>query len=276
MSVRHDDSVPVRYIEVQIDVPGTPEQVWQAIATGPGLTAWFVPTVLEEREGGRVVFEMGPGMESAGVVTRWEPPHRFAAEEKEWMPGAPPSATEIFVEAKAGGLCRVRLVNSLFTSNADWDDQLESVEKGWPEFLRLLRLYLTHFPGQRCTPVRALGFSVAPEEQAWSQLVAELGLSGVEPGERRTTRGTGAPALGGIVEQKVEQAGDHEVVLRLDEPAPGYALVAGGTCAGQVMLSLGLYLFGEGAAAVKERDEPAWQAWMSERFPAPAEVAPST
>ena len=273
MSVRHDDSVPVRYIEVQIDVPGTPEEVWRAIATGPGFTAWFVPTQIEEREGGRVTFEMAPGMESSGVVTCWEPPHRFAAKEEEWMPGAPPCATEIYVEAKAGGTCRVRLVNSLFTSSADWDDQLESVEKGWPDFLQLLRLYLTHFPGQTCTPVRALGVSTAPEEQAWGRLTGELGLAGARDGERRSTRGSGAPALAGTV----ELVGDREVLLRLDEPAPGYAVIGACTHAGQVLLNFGLYLFGEDAAAAKERDEPAWQGWFGERFPMPepAEVAPS-
>ena len=27
-----------RSIDIQLEVPGTPEQVWEAIATGPGLT----------------------------------------------------------------------------------------------------------------------------------------------------------------------------------------------------------------------------------------------
>ena len=33
-----------RSVQVEVEVPGTPEQVWQAIATGPGVGAWFVPT----------------------------------------------------------------------------------------------------------------------------------------------------------------------------------------------------------------------------------------
>ena len=41
-----------RTIEHEIEVSGTPEQVWQAIATGQGITAWFVPTKVEERAGG--------------------------------------------------------------------------------------------------------------------------------------------------------------------------------------------------------------------------------
>ena len=42
----------MRSVAVEVEVPGTPEEVWQAIATGPGITAWFVPTEVEEREGG--------------------------------------------------------------------------------------------------------------------------------------------------------------------------------------------------------------------------------
>ena len=32
-----------RTIELSVDVPGTPEEVWDAIATGPGITSWFIP-----------------------------------------------------------------------------------------------------------------------------------------------------------------------------------------------------------------------------------------
>ena len=55
--IKKTDSPATRSVEVAIDVPGTPEEVWRAIATGPGFTAWFVPTRLEECEGGAVNFE---------------------------------------------------------------------------------------------------------------------------------------------------------------------------------------------------------------------------
>ena len=31
-----------RSVQIEIEVPGTPEEVWQAIATGPGISSWFV------------------------------------------------------------------------------------------------------------------------------------------------------------------------------------------------------------------------------------------
>ena len=49
-----------RYVEAEVEVPGTPEDVWQAIASGPGISSWFVPTTLDERVGGSVVCDFGP------------------------------------------------------------------------------------------------------------------------------------------------------------------------------------------------------------------------
>ncbi|PRC45252.1 ATPase, partial [Mycobacterium sp. ITM-2017-0098] len=65
-------------------VPGTPEQVWHAIATGPGMSAWFTPTSVEEHVGGAIEFDFGEGAVSSGVVTEWEPPVRLGYEEHGW------------------------------------------------------------------------------------------------------------------------------------------------------------------------------------------------
>src|SRR3974390_3646275 len=95
-----------RSIQVEVEVPGTPEEVWQAIATGPGLSAWFVPTEFEERDGKPVAAKLnfGPGMEARSVVTAWDPPRMIAREADGWAPGSPPIATEFSVEARAGGV----------------------------------------------------------------------------------------------------------------------------------------------------------------------------
>jgi len=129
--------------------------VWEAIATGPGIEAWFVPA---EVEGGRVRLDMGSGLEDAGTVTEFSPPHRFVYEE-EWeaIEGEPPGriASEFIVEAKSGGTCVVRLVSTLHADGEGWDAALDSMYKGWQVYLLNLRAYLTHFPGQRCATVMA-------------------------------------------------------------------------------------------------------------------------
>ena len=91
-----------RSIQVECEVPGTPEEVWQAIATGPGISAWFTPAEFEE-QGGKpvaVTLNFGPGMESRSAVTAWDPQRMFAAQGEGWG-GSPPIADQWTVEALA-------------------------------------------------------------------------------------------------------------------------------------------------------------------------------
>ena len=113
MSVKKEASGR-RSVQVEVEVPGTPEEVWQAIATGPGISSWFVPTEFEERDGKPVAVKLnfGPGMESRSVVTAWDPPRMFAAEAPGWAPGSPPIADEWSVEVRGGGICVVRVVHT--------------------------------------------------------------------------------------------------------------------------------------------------------------------
>src|SRR5262245_22072231 len=135
-----------RWVAVEVEVPGTPEQVWKAIATGAGISAWFVPSQVEERVGGLATANFGPGMEGAATITAWDPPRRFATDSQDLGPNAPTVASEWIVEARGGGTCVVRVVHSLFADAGDWDNEMEGWEFGWPAFFRILRLYLEHFP----------------------------------------------------------------------------------------------------------------------------------
>src|SRR5205809_7411876 len=113
MSVKKEASGR-RSVQVEVEVPGTPEEVWQAIATGPGISSWFVPTEFEERDGKPVAVKMnfGPGMESRAAVTAWAPARMFAGQGV-GRGGPPPIATEGRGEVRAGGVWLVRAVNSL-------------------------------------------------------------------------------------------------------------------------------------------------------------------
>jgi uncharacterized protein YndB with AHSA1/START domain len=271
MSVKKDASGR-RWIEVEVEVSGTPEQVWEAIATGPGVSSWFVPTEVEAREDGAVVVtsHFGPGMDAVATATTWEPPRRFAAESRDFGPTAPPLATEWVVEARSGGTCVVRVVHSLFASSDDWDGQLESIESGWPGFFRILRLYLAHFGGQRCASFRVLGVARGPETEAWDALTGALGLAGAAA-DQPWRAAAGAPPLAGVVDEIDDGKHRHEI-LRLDEPAPGIAFLGAFAMGEQVLLTSAFYLYGDRAPAAARRDEPRWQAWMKERFPAGGEA----
>jgi uncharacterized protein YndB with AHSA1/START domain len=259
-------------IELELEVRGTPEQVWEAIATGPGIAAWFVPAEVAERAGGSIAFDMfGAGMEESGTVTAWDPPTRFAYEE-EYQPlesAAAPMASEFLVEARSGGTCVVRIVNSVFASGADWERELESMREGWHMYLRNLRLYLTHFAGRTCSWIMVTGNAAPPLDRAWAELADALGLADAAEGDPVSASGPGTPALSGVVELPTRSSNHRGLLIRTDEPAPGAVLVVAFEWRDRVYTSLHAYLFGDEAAAVAERDAPAWRAWMDARFPAP-------
>jgi uncharacterized protein YndB with AHSA1/START domain len=260
-----------RSVEVETEVPGTPEEVWQAIATGPGISAWFVPTKLEGREGGEVVLDFGPGMESKAVITTWDAPRRFVAETKGGMgPGSPTVADEWTVEAKSGGTCRVRVVHSWFASTDDWDNQFESVEQGWPAFFRILKVYLAHFRGQPSEVILLMAMSSESKSTVWDRLLGSLGLARLAQGQRVETA-PGAPRLAGIVERVVDKEHE-ELLLRLEEPTSGVAHFLPVVMGGQVCLSVRHYLYGAQARAVAAREAPVWQTWIDGLLP-PADAA---
>jgi uncharacterized protein YndB with AHSA1/START domain len=265
MTVKKDDSGR-RSVQVEVEVPGTPEEVWQAIATGPGISSWFVPSEVEEREGGTAVSHFGPEMDSVASITDWDPPRRFAVESQDLGPNAPPVASEWTVEARSGGTCVVRVVHSLFASTDDWDKQLEGWESGWPGFFRILRLYLRHFRGQPCSAIQLGGAASDPRPKAWAALTVPLNLAGATKGQRVSTPAS-APPLAGLVERVGEEPYPEELLLRLNEPAPGIAHLFAMDMGGQVYLSIRFYLYGDRASVVVARDQPLWQAWMKERFP---------
>jgi uncharacterized protein YndB with AHSA1/START domain len=264
MSTPENDARKIRSIELEVEVPGTPEQVWEAIATGPGITAWFVPAEVEEREGGAITTHHGPGMEAPGTVSAWDPPRRLVYEEDFGPRDEAPAtlATEFLVEARSGGTSVVRLVSSLFGGGADWERELESMEEGWDGYLHNLRLYLTHFPGRRCSTIMVTGSAPGTQGDAWNALTSALGLGALVQG-RKVETGSDAPALVGVV----ERVANDWVTLRVDEPTAGIAMVGVYTWDERVTTLFHAYLFGDEAPAVAAREEAAWQAWMDARFP---------
>lgn len=262
-------------IELHAEVYGTPEEVWQAIATGPGISVWFVPTDVEEREGGAVEMHHGPGMDERATVTAYDAPHRFAFEVEPWAPteAATPERTvlELHVEARSGGTCVVRLVSSGFGDGADWDRLRESTVTGWERCLAVLRVYLEHFAGRPHATAFAGGEAPAPAERGWAAVLGALGLGASAVGDRIAS-GPGAPAFAGVV----EQVQDHALTVRLEAPGPGVGAIAAGGPADVVYAQVSLTLFGDDADAVAGREQPAWEAWMDEHFPTAVNAAPSS
>ncbi|MDH3684498.1 MAG: SRPBCC domain-containing protein [Acidimicrobiia bacterium] len=250
-----------RSIELEIEVPGTPEEVWEAIATGPGISSWYVPHTVEERAGGSASARFGPGpeMEIPGRVAAWEPPHRVVFDGGEGVDGL---AFEWLVEARDGGTCIVRLVNTGFGSGDDWDAQYDGMTEGWAMFLLNLKLHLTHFDGQLARAVIPSAMWAGSRDDAWSTLTSGLGIPpSPAVGQRIDVDAPDAPTLVGTV----VDATPWRLSLLLDKPAPGTAILAAEGMGDQVSVSIWSYLYGTDGAAAAEHDEPLWQSWLDQR-----------
>ena len=150
--------------------------------------------------------------------------------------------------------------------------QLIGAESGWPGGFRILRIYLTHFRGQRSAMMQWMAPAAGTEAEAWETLTAASGLKGVSAGQRRTAP-AGVPTLSGVVEH-VSQS-PYNALLRLDKPGPGAAALGAVNFGGSIMVTLSFYLYGDQAAGTVARETPLWQAWIQEHFPLPSETSKS-
>jgi len=249
-------------VEVTVDVPGAPDAVWRAVATGPGITSWFVPTRVE---GDEIVMSLGALGDARGRVVTSDAPRRFAFAEEGWLDGAPALLTEFEIEDLGQERSRVRLVNRVDgDTGPDVDRALAATEAAWRPYLVVLRLHLAREAEATPATVDASGAAGGTLDEAWSRVVEALGLDpALEDGKRARVSAPGAPALAG----RVEHAGQHELVLRIDEPGPGHALVAVYDGGDGPLVNVHAWLYGPGAEETAESERAAWEAWMDDGFP---------
>ncbi|MFC1406501.1 MULTISPECIES: SRPBCC domain-containing protein [Streptacidiphilus] len=150
-------------IEQETTLPATPEQVWEAIATGPGIDSWFMGrNEVEPREGGTAAMDVG-GQREEAVITAYDPGKRLATRTPTSGDGRF-MAFEYLIEGRDGGSTVLRVVHSGMLGD-DWQDEYDALRRGWPFHLHSLREYLAHFPGRTAVPV----FAVAPSGERSAQ-----------------------------------------------------------------------------------------------------------
>ena len=168
-----------RSVRVEVEVAGSPQDVWDAIATGPGVSSWFVPTEFEFGADGRPEKPRMPLRRGHGRQRRGErlgpaaPVHR---ESDDFAPGGPPVATEWTVEPLPEGRCLVSVEHSLLSDSDDWDEYLENTESGWPAFFTVLRIRMAHFRDEPFAILELMGKAISPTT-AWTDLANSLNLA---------------------------------------------------------------------------------------------------
>lgn len=254
-----------RTVDLEVTVDGTPDQVWDAIATGPGISSWLHPTRVGEEVGGEFAFDMGGGFAEGGRVTAYDAPERFATETT-WPAGEETTtlATEWLVSTRDEGTCVVRMVMSGFGAGDGWDDEIDALREGMGTALESLRLYLAHFAGRRPATISEGVHVDGSQPEAWATLLATTGLADAAVGDHVTL--TGSPELAGAVALHSPGRYLSAVVVLLDVPAPGIADL---TTTPGAHVGVHLSLFdgpgpGTDAAAVADRERPLWRAWLKE------------
>jgi hypothetical protein len=230
----------------EVELPGTPEQVWEAIATSAGNASWQFPTEIEPGEGSN-----GP---HGSTITAWEPPRRFAvrSEQGDWF-----NALEYVIEGREGSTLLRYAHSGIFVD--DWDTQHDAVQQHTDFYLHTLGEYLQHFGGRTATYIgEAPGGIHGPAGSAaadgFRRLQRALGLpDAVAEGDRvRLTPSDVEP-----VEGVVDYARPNFVGVRT---ADGLYRFFGRNAFG-VPVGMSVHVFAEGIDAKKTKQ--AWQEWLN-------------
>jgi hypothetical protein len=147
-------------IRREITLEATPEQVWEAIATGPGLATWFMPWEIDL---------------DSPIVTSNEPGRRLGIR----LPPQADGAFQTFdyrIEAAGPRRSVLRFVHSGFATDDGSEDYAEITGSGWDMYLHTLGQYFEHFAGLPAHYVEAEGPAASADASQWPRLLAAMGL----------------------------------------------------------------------------------------------------
>jgi uncharacterized protein YndB with AHSA1/START domain len=188
-------------VRESIEIDATPEQVWEAIATGPGIDSWFMGhSEIEPRQGGRTLMNMG-GMTSGGTVDVYEPGRHFKYTSDKNPEDGTFMAFEYLIEGREGGSTVLRFVHNGFLGD-DWESEYDALRVGDGMYLRKLAAYLKYFSGRTSTyNMFVVGPQVPDAGRVWAAFKDALGLKGeTAPGAPIRVSIEGLPPTEGVLE----------------------------------------------------------------------------
>ena len=253
-------SPPERRVEKSIELAATPEEVWAAVATAPGLSTWFVPhtddAATDEKEA-----DFGGGQTATGRLLALEPGRRVKYGAPEGSPQDQNGfALEFLVEGRGQGSTVLRLMHSGF-SGESWEQEYEGTNRGWDLFLHNLASYFRYFRGKPVKNVVAMSFTSADAANVWERFHHALGIAqDTSRGDKVTLTPAGMAPIEGVVdvyERGAIGVRSEDGLLRFG----GLGADFGG------MVTATHYFYGVDLDTTEATN--AWQDWLAGLFPAP-------
>ncbi len=176
----HDHDHPDREFSTELHLDAPRDTVWQAIASDRGLRRWFAPDAsFDPKVGGEVVWNWTGHHRWVQRIEILEPGARlrtrYDSAVDDGAGGKRPLFIDFLLEGD-GGSTTLRVVQSGFGPEADFDAEYDGISRGWPVELQSLRLYVERHAGKD----RGLAWAAAsidtPADLAWQQLTGEQGF----------------------------------------------------------------------------------------------------
>lgn len=237
-------------ISREVELPGKPEAVWEAVATGAGNASWLFPAEIEPGRGGET--------SDGGKVTTWDPPRHFTVRvdgPDGWF-----NQLEFRIEAHGDG-AMLRYVHSGVFDEENWDDQYDAVNSHTDFYLHTLAQYLEHFSPRTATYVGGgAGGLSGPESSmtpdAFTKLKRALGVP------EGATEGDKVRLAHDDVDGVVDYSREHFLGIRTDDAL--YRFFGRNAFGGPVGMSI--HHFGDGVDA--EATGAAWTSWLESVYAA--------
>jgi uncharacterized protein YndB with AHSA1/START domain len=189
-------------IREDLEVEATPDQVWEAIASGPGIDAWFMGRT-EVEPASRLRTDFG-GFALEFKISDWSPPNRLAYSSEPADDGSF-HAWEFVVEGRGESSTVVRVAHSGVLGD-NWEDEYDAMRIGDAMYFRKLAAYVEHFAGRTATSLQAMLPEAGARDATVERLPARLGLgNGLSEGDRVRVAPEGIEPFEGVVDHLTPQ-----------------------------------------------------------------------
>jgi len=231
----------------EMAVDATPDQVWQAITSGPGVDSWLMGQTEVDSDNKTATFTMF-GDVAHSTITVWEPGRHYATRQDP-NPDGTFMAMEWLIESRDGGGSLVRFVHSGLLGE-NWEAEYNGLSVGDHAYLTKLAVYLKHFAPRTATVSLFLPGPVA--EDPWVAMTAALGV-GADAADGQPARLSvpGIEPVAGTVESVV---GRSFVGMRTDDAM--YTLIHGFN---DMVFATAHYFDDRDPSAETE----SWQTWLA-------------